>query len=178
MRSVVLSEFISLDGVIQEPAWTVPYWNAEIAGFKFDELFASDALLLGRVTYQGFAAAWPTQTDEQGYADRMNGLPKFVASQTLEVLEWNNSHLIQGDLAEEIAKLKQQAGKNILIFGSATAVQSLLRDNLIDRFWLFVNPVSLGKGLSFFNGIKKILYLKLISSKAFASGVVCLHYEK
>jgi dihydrofolate reductase len=100
MRKVVVSMYVSLDGVIEEPAWTWPYWNEEIAKFKFDELFASDALLLGRVTYQGFAKAWPSMTDKEGFADRMNSLPKYVASTTLEKAEWNAT-LIKENIAEE-----------------------------------------------------------------------------
>src|SRR3989337_3558806 len=97
MRKLIVTEFLTLDGVMEEPAWTAPYWNDEIAKFKFDELFGSDTLLLGRVTYQGFAAAWPSRTDEQGFADRMNSLPKFVVSTNLHKVEWNNSRLIQGE---------------------------------------------------------------------------------
>src|SRR5919199_380557 len=99
MRKVVVTEYVTLDGVIENPTWTGPYWNDEIAKFKFDELFESDALLLGRVTYEGFAKAWPSMTDEQGFADRMNSLPKHVASRTLETTEWNAS-LIKEDVAE------------------------------------------------------------------------------
>src|SRR5579864_6868739 len=131
MRKLVVSEFVSLDGVMEDPGgdsnfehkgWTMPYWHEEIGKFKFEELFASDALLLGRVTYQGFAAAWPSATDEQGFADRMNSLPKFVVSTTLTSVEWNNSSLIKEQVAEEIAKLKQQPGQDILIAGSAELV--------------------------------------------------------
>ena len=104
MRKIVVSEFVSLDGVMEDPGgaehfehggWTMPYWDDGIGKVKFDELFASDALLLGRVTYQGFAAAWPSATDEAGFAERMNTLPKYVVSTTLEKAEWTNSHLIQ-----------------------------------------------------------------------------------
>ena len=87
MRKVIVTEFLTLDGVMEEPAWTMPYWNDEIAMFKYDELFASDAHLLGRVTYQGFAAAWTSRTDEQGFADRMNNLPKFIVSTTLKTVD-------------------------------------------------------------------------------------------
>src|SRR5476651_1555340 len=115
MRKVIVSEFVSLDGVMEDPGgaekfehggWTRAYWNDEIGKFKFDELFASDALLLGRITYQGFAAAWPTMEDTGEFGERMNSLPKFVVSTTLTGVEWNNSSLIKGDVAAEIAKLK------------------------------------------------------------------------
>src|SRR3954463_3422594 len=91
MRKLVVSEFMSLDGVIENPAWTFPYWNDEISNFKFSELFGSDSLLLGRVTYEGFAEAWPGRTDEKGYAERMNGMPKSVVTTTLNDLAWSNS---------------------------------------------------------------------------------------
>lgn len=129
MRKVIVTEFITLDGIVEAPEkWSFPFWNDEIAKFKHDELFASDALLLGRVTYQGFAAAWPSRTDETGFADRINSLPKFVVSTTLDKVEWNNSSLIKdtNHLADEISKLKQQLGQNLLIYGSPQLVQSLM----------------------------------------------------
>ena len=125
MRRVIVSEFVSLDGVIEDPGgeggsdrggWSFQADRGpEGDKFKFDELAAADALLLGRVTYEGFAAAWPCATDEEGYADRMNGYPKHVVSTTQEPLEWNNSTLIKGDVAEEVSKLKEQPGKDTLI---------------------------------------------------------------
>lgn len=104
MRKVIVSEYMSLDGVVEDPAWTAPYWNDEIAAFKQSELFACDALLLGRVTYQVFAASWPTRTDDgDGFTDRMNTMPKYVASTTLTAMEWN-ANLITGDVAEAVAR--------------------------------------------------------------------------
>ena len=105
MRKVIVSEFVSLDGVAENPAWTFQFGSEEQEKYKFDELFASDALLLGRVTYEGFAKAWPTIKDEGGFADRMNSIPKYVVSTTLKELEWNNSHLLKGNIAEEVASL-------------------------------------------------------------------------
>ena len=175
MRNVVATEYITLDGVIEEPAWTAPYWNDEIAAFKFDELFASDALLLGRVTYEGFAKAWPSMTDEQGFADRMNSMPKHVASTTLEAAEWNAS-LIKTDVAEEVSRLKQQPGQNLLIYGSGQLVQTLMQHNLIDEYRLLVYPVVLGSGKRLFkDGIAA--NLKLAETKTFSSGVVALIYH-
>jgi dihydrofolate reductase len=176
MREVVAAEFMSLDGVVENPAWTFRYWNDEIAMFKFDELFASDALLLGRVTYQGFAAAWPSRTDEEGYADRMNGLPKYVVSTTLETAEWNNSHLITENIAEAVSSLKRQSGQNILIFGSAKLIHTLMRHDLIDEYRLLVYPVVLGKGQRLFDDESKV-DLKLVETKVFSSGVVALIYQ-
>ena len=175
MRKIIASEYVSLDGVMEEPAWTAPYWNDEIAMFKFDELFASDALLLGRVTYQGFAKAWPSMTDEQGFADRMNSLPKYVASTTLDKAEWNAS-LIKTNIAEEITKLKQQPGQDLLIYGSGALVQTLIQHNLIDEYRLLVYPIVLGSGKRLFkDGITTTL--KLVETTPFSSGVVALTYQ-
>jgi dihydrofolate reductase len=176
MRKIVVAEFLSLDGVMEEPAWTFPYWNDEIAKFKYDELFASDAHLLGRVTYQGFAAAWPSRTDEAGFADRMNGLPKYVVSTTLEKAEWNNSTIIKENVADEISKLKQQSGQDILVAGSATLVNTLMEHNLIDEYHLLVYPVVLGSGKRLFKDGSKT-NLKLVETKSFSSGVVALIYH-
>jgi dihydrofolate reductase len=176
MRKIIVSEFVSLDGVMEEPAWTAPYWNGEIAKFKFDELFASGALLLGRVTYQGFAAAWPSRTDEQGYADRMNSLPKFVVSTTLQKAEWNDSRLIKENVAEEVSKLKQQPGQDILLFGSGTLAQTLMQHDLVDQYNLLLYPVVLGKGKRLFRD-GNIATLKLVETKTFSSGVVALVYR-
>ncbi len=176
MRKVIVTMFVSLDGVMEEPAWTMPYWNDEIAKFKLDELFATDAHLLGRVTYQGFAAAWPSRTDEQGFADRMNSLPKYVVSTTLEKAEWNNSTIIKENIVEEVSKLKQQPGQDILVAGSGTLVQTLMQHDLIDEYRLLVYPVVLGKGKQLFRDGSKAT-LKLVETKAFSSGVVLLRYQ-
>jgi dihydrofolate reductase len=185
-RRVVVSEFVTLDGVMQGPGgaepgfehagWSMAYWHEEIARFKFDELVASDALLLGRVTYQGFAAAWPSASDEQGFADRMNGLPKFVVSTTLNTVEWNNSHLIKGNIAAEVSSLKQQPGQDILIGGSATLVQTLMRHDLIDEYRLLVYPVVLGSGKRIFKD-GTTTTLSLVESRALPTGVVLVRYQ-
>ncbi len=186
MRKVVVSEYVTADGVMEDPGgaegfehggWSFQYWSDELAKFKFDELFASDALLLGRVTYEGFAGAWPSMTDEQGFADRMNSLPKFVVSTTLEKAEWNNSRLVKGNIPEEIAGLKQQPGQDILVGGSRRLVHTLMQHDLIDEYRLLVHPVVLGSGKRLFgDGIGKKA-LKLIDTKAFGSGVVALSYQ-
>jgi dihydrofolate reductase len=175
MRKVVVTEFISLDGVMEEPSWTFPYWNDEIAKFKGEESSASDALLLGRVTYQGFAAAWPESKDEG--ADYFNSVRKYVVSKTLEEpLEWNNSTLIKDNLVEGITNLKRQDGKDIMVHGSATLVQTLMQHDLVDRYRLLVYPVIVGKGKQLFKeGIPATL--KLLESRSFSSGVVALAYE-
>jgi len=185
LRNIIVSEFVSLDGVVEDPGgsekskhggWTWGYWNDEIGKFKLDEIFATGALLLGRVTYQGFAAAWPSMKDGQGFADRMNNLPKHVVSKTLEKLDWNNSRQIKGNIAEEVSKLKQQPGQDILIFGSSELVRELIQHDLIDEYRLLVYPVVLGSGKHLF-GDESNKTLKLVETKPFSSGVVLLRYQ-
>jgi dihydrofolate reductase len=173
MRKVVLSEYLSLDGVMENPAWTAPYWSDEIAAFKYAELFESDALLLGRVTYEGFASAWPSMTDEQGFADRMNNLPKFVATRTLDQLTWN-AQPIKEPVVDTIAALKQQPGENILIYGSGDLAQTLIAHQLIDEYRLMIYPVVLGSGQRLF---RDATTLQLAETKAFGSGVVLMTYH-
>jgi dihydrofolate reductase len=178
MRRVVVSEFVSLDGVMEEPSWTFQFSSEEQEKFKLDELVASDTLLLGRVTYEGFAAAWPSMTDEAGFADRMNGLPKFVVSTSLEEpLEWNNSSLIKGDVAEEVSNLKQQPGQDILIYGSADLVNTLMRHDLIDEYRIMIFPVVVGSGKRLFRDGSDTTTLRLVETKTFGSGVVVLTYQ-
>ncbi len=174
MRRIVVTEFMSLDGVMEEPAWTAPYWNDEIAKFKGEESSASDALLLGRVTYGGFAGAWPKRTDEG--ADYFNNVRKYVVSTTLDTVEWNNSTLIKDNIVEEITNLKQQDGQDITVHGSAQLAQTLMQHNLVDLYRLLVYPVVLGKGKRLFEeGIPATL--KLLASQPFSSGVVALVYK-
>jgi dihydrofolate reductase len=177
MRRIVVSEFVTLDGVAEEPGkWSFPFWSEEISKFKFDELFSSDALLLGRVTYQGFAGAWPSMTDDAGYAKRMSSFPKHVVSRTLEKLEWNNSHLIKGDVEREVSKLKQQPGQDLLVFGSGQLVNALAQHDLVDEYRLLVYPIILGSGKRLFSDVNKTT-LKLVETKTFGSGVVLLRYQ-
>lgn len=174
MRRIVVTEFVSLDGVIENPMWTFPYWNDEVAQFKGDEANTSDALLLGRVTYEGFAGVWPDRKDEG--ADYFNGIRKYVVSTTLDKAEWNNSHLISGNVVEEIAKLKQQDGKDIVVHGSGRLIQTLMQHDLIDSYRLLIYPLVLGKGQRLFEDENKI-NLKLVESKVTSSGVIALVYE-
>jgi dihydrofolate reductase len=176
MRKVHVTEYLSLDGVMEEPAWTGEFWNDELAKFQYDQLFASDALLLGRVTYQGFAAAWPTMTDTGDFGERMNSLPKHVASRTLTETAWNAT-LIEGDVAVAVTQLKQQPGQDLLIYGSAALVQTLLHHNLIDEYRLMVFPVILGKGKRLFNDGVDSTTLKLVETKTTSMGVVILTYQ-
>jgi dihydrofolate reductase len=159
---------------MEEPAWSAPYWNDEIAKFKGDEQDTSDVLLLGRITYQGFAAAWPKSKDEG--ANYMNNVPKYVVSTTLDRLEWNNSTLIKDDVVEEITKLKQQEGQDILVYGSAKLVHTLIQHDLVDRYRLLVYPVVVGKGKHLFNDSTTVT-LKLLESQFLSSGVLALVYE-
>ncbi len=174
MRKLVVTEFLSLDGVMENPAWTFKYWNDEIAKFKGEETDASDALLLGRVTYEGFAAAWPNSPDEG--APYFNSVRKYVVSTTLDKAEWNNSVLIKGNVVEEVAKLKQQDGRDITVHGSGTLAQTLIQNDLVDVVRLLVYPVVLGKGKRLFQD-GTAATLRLVESRPFTSGVIGLIYE-
>ena len=185
MRKVKVITYVSLDGVMEAPGggaefkyagWTIPYWNDEIAKSQLDELFSSDALLLGRVTYQGFAAAWPSMKDEIGFADKMNSMPKFVASTTLDTADWNNSTLIKANVPEEVSKLKNAPGQDILIYGSGELVRTLMQHNLMDEYRLLVYPIVLGTGKRFFRDDINSK-LKLVEAKPSSSGVVALTYQ-
>lgn len=172
---VVVAEFLSLDGVMEAPEkWSFPYWNDEIAKFKSDELFASDAHLLGRVTYETFAAAWPSRTGE--FADRFNALPKYVVSTTLENPDWAGTHVIKANVAEEISRLKRQPGRDIVVAGSCTLVQTLVQHGLVDEFHLLVYPLVLGSGKRLFAEGSQAS-LKFVETKPFSSGVVLLTYR-
>ena len=180
MRKVIASEFVTLDGVLEDPQWTFEFPSEEQDKFKFDELAAVDSLLLGRVTYEGFAAAWPQMEEQTGeYGAWMNGYPKYVVSTTLEEpLEWNNSTLIKGDVAEEVSNLKRQPGKDILIFGSGTLVNALTQHDLIDEYRLMIFPVVVGSGKRLFGDGIDSKALRLVDTKTFGSGVVVLTYRQ
>ena len=161
MAKVVVSEFITLDGVIEGPGpegsgfdregWTFAFDRGAVGNeFKFDEVMAAGALLLGRVTYEGFARAWPTMEGMDEFAGKMNSMPKYVVSTTLESAEWSNSTIVRGDLPGALARLKQEIDGDILINGSARLVQSLIALDLIDEFRLMVFPIVLGAGKRLF----------------------------
>jgi dihydrofolate reductase len=179
MRKVIASIFSTLDGVVERPGedgWTGPYFNDEAARYAYDLLFAGDALLLGRVTYEGFAQAWPSMKDDAGFADRMNSLPKHVVSTTLRSAEWNNSTIVDGDVAAEVTRLKQEPGQDILVYGSGKLVNSLIALGLLDELRLWVFPVVRGRGKRLFQeGSSATLELADVSS--FGSGVVILAYR-
>ena len=181
MRKVVASEFVSLDGVVESPdKWHFPYFNDEMAEAIGAAMAASDAMLMGRVTYEEFAAFWPSQSseDDQETTDYMNNTLKFVVSKSLEEpLEWNNSALIKGDVAEEITRLKQQPGKDISITGSPTLVRSLLEEDLLDELRLMVHPIVVGSGKRLFEDRSDQKALELVDSKTFNTGVLYLTYR-
>jgi dihydrofolate reductase len=177
MRKVIVSEFLTLDGIMESPnKWSLEYWCSDIAKFKFGELLSSDALLLGRITYEGFAAAWPDMTAEGEFADMMNGNKKYVVSTTLGHADWNNSHIINKDIYKEIEKLKGLEGKDILVAGSSDLVNSLLQNKLIDEIQLLVYPVVYGKGKKLFQE-GNMTKLELLESRSFETGVVLLRYK-
>jgi dihydrofolate reductase len=179
MRKVTAGLFVSLDGVTESPEkWQLPYFNDEMGETIGAAMVQADAMLLGRVTYQEFASYWPgVRSEDQPFADYMNNTPKYVVSSTLDTVEWNNSTLIKGNIAEEITKLKQQPGKNIGITGSATLVQSLLQDDLLDELGLMIHPVVVGVGRRLFKDGGDLKELKLVDSKTFSTGVVSLIYQ-
>lgn len=178
MRNVIASELISLDGVIESPEeWASSYSNDEMEEVNAAGMAASDALLLGRVTYEGLAAYWPNQPGGDPMVDHINSVQKFVVSTTLEEVEWNNSTLINGNVTKEITELKQQSGKNITILGSGVLVRSLLRDRLLDELRLMVHPVVMGNGKRLFEDMSDQKALELVDSKTFDTGVVSLTYR-
>jgi dihydrofolate reductase len=175
VRNVVVSMNVSLDGVIEAPErWSFPFWSDELSGSAHAELLRSDALLLGRLNYEAFAAFWPTATNEPGIAEQMNGLPKSVASTTLkEPLAWSNSMLVEGDVAQKVATLKREPGKDILVF-SADLARTLTEQDLVDEYRLRVAPAIAGGGKRLFaeGGGGKVM--RLVETKTFDSGVVGL----
>ncbi|HLG78245.1 MAG TPA: dihydrofolate reductase family protein [Ktedonobacteraceae bacterium] len=178
MRKIIASEFVTLDGVMEAPhLWSFQFGSREQEQYKFAELFASDGLLLGRVTYQGFAAAWPTMTDTGAYGERMNTFPKYVVSTTLQEATWNNTSLLKSDLATEVSQLKQQSGQDILIFGSGDLVHQLQQLDLIDEYRLMIFPVVVGNGKRLFREGSEKQTLRLRETQTFSSGVVVLTYQ-
>jgi dihydrofolate reductase len=187
MRKVVASIFVTVDGVMEDPGGAEGFdlggWSFKYGGRSDDDLQhagdllrASDALLLGRLTYEGFAKAWPGMTGGGWYAERMNSIPKYVVSSTLDKAEWNNSTIVKGDMAKEVAKLKEKAGQQILIFGSGELVNGLFQHQLIDEIRLLVHPVVLGRGKRLFaNGSP--VGLKAADAKVFGSGNVLLVFQ-
>jgi len=174
MSHVVVSEFMTLDGVMENPMWSLEYWNDDIASFKHDELFSADALLLGRVTYDGFVASWPARSGDD-FTDRINSMPKYIASKTLQTPEWNSTVLGE-EVVAEVRKLREQPGNDLVCYGSKTLVQTLIKNDLVDRYNILVYPILQGEGLKMFDDSTKAK-LKLIESKAYSTGAVLMIYE-
>lgn len=187
MGKLVVSEFVTLDGVIDDPGgsektkyggWALKFNRGpEGDKFKLDELFAADAFLLGRITYQGFAAAWPSRKDDAGFADRMNGLPKYVISTTLDRADWNNSTIIKDHVVEQVSKLRAMPGGDLLVAGSGKLAQTLIQHDLVDEYRLMVFPTVLGEGKRLFKDGSEISALRLAEAKPVGGGIVILTYQ-
>jgi dihydrofolate reductase len=179
MRKLVALELVSLDGVMEAPEnWCPPYSNDEMEEANAAGMASSDTMLMGRATYEAFAAFWPHQPGGTLMVDHINSVPKFVVSGTLEEpLGWNNSTLIQGDLAKEVVKLKRRPGKDITVLGSADLVNALLRDGLLDELRLMVHPIILGSGKRLFGDGGDSRALELEDSKTFETDVLYLTYR-
>jgi dihydrofolate reductase len=186
MGRIVVTEFVSLDGVVEDPGGAEDYkyggWSFEFNRgeegdkFKLDEALDAEALLLGRVTYEGFAAAWPSRDGE--FADKFNNMPKYVVSSTLEAPEWNNSTVLKGDLVEEVQKLREAPGGDIVVHGSPQLVQALVANDLVDELRLMVFPVVLGTGKRLFGEMSDKKPLRLADSKMVGDGVAILVYQR
>jgi dihydrofolate reductase len=184
MARIVVTEFVSLDGVMEDPGgsedyrhggWTFQFDRGEGDKFKMDEALEAEALLLGRVTYQGFAAAWPSREGE--FADKFNSMPKYVVSSTLDKAEWNNSTVLRGDVVEEVSKLRRAPGGSIVVHGSRMLAQTLIDHDLVDELRLMVFPVVLGTGKRLFGDTSDKKRLRLADSKTVGDGIAILIYE-
>jgi dihydrofolate reductase len=176
---LVATEYLSLDGFFHEPGqWSGPFFDEAAGQFKWAELRASDALLLGRKTYEGFAAAWPgTRAQTGAFGEKMNDMPKYVVSSTLSEVKWTGAKLLRGDLLNEVRRLTQQPGNDLLLTGSGRLFTALMRASLIDRYRLMVHPIVLGRGARLFAEGPSAKTLKLVDTKTFASGIAVLEYE-
>ena len=179
MRKIIAYEYVTLDGVMEAPEnWQFPYFSKDFEEFNREQILSFDASLLGRVTYETFASFWPTQTNNEfGLAEKINNSPKYVVSTGLKKVDWNNSTLLKGNVAEEIKQLKQGSGGDIGIIGSATLVQSMLQAGLVDELWLMIHPIVLGSGKRLFDDGTDLKKLNLIDTKTFDSGVLFLRYQ-
>lgn len=176
-RKVVASTYVTLDGFIDEPGkWSFPFWSVEAAEFKAKELIASDALLLGRITYEGFAAAWPTMEGTGEFGAKMNSMPKYVASRTLATAAWNAT-IIEGDVADAVRRLKAEDGGDLLIGGSGQLIDFLTGHGLIDEYRLMVHPIVLGNGTKRLFANVPTRRLTLVESATFPNGIVVNTYH-
>lgn len=182
MRKIIVSNYVSLDGFFAGPNGEIDWfvWDEETAEYMKGLMSSIDTILFGRVTYELMANYWPTAeppVEDPTIIDFMNSTPKIVFSKTLEKVEWKNSRLVKEDVAEEVSKMKQLPGKDMVIFGSGSIVSAFAQSGSTDDYRLFVNPVVLGNGKPLFKGLKERLKLKLSSTKTFKCGVILLHYE-
>jgi dihydrofolate reductase len=184
MGRIVVTEFVSLDGVMEDPGgaedykhggWTFEFDRGEGDEFKLEETRQTDALLLGRKTYEGFAAAWPSREGE--FADKFNSMPKYVVSSTLREPGWNNSTVLEGEVADEAAKLRASTQGNIVVHGSAQLVQALIEHDLVDELRLMVYPIVLGSGKRLFADTSEKKPMRLSSAKPVGDGITILTYE-
>ena len=175
MGKIIAAEYLTLDGVMENPAWTAPYFNDELGAMQHELMYGCDALLLGRLTYEAFAAAWSNMPDAPG-AERMNSVPKYVASRTLQTAEWN-AQIIRGDVAAEVGRLKQELEQNLLIYGSGQLVEYLRQHQLVDRYRLMVHPLVLGGGKRLFADGSAAAKLELVATRATRTGVLVLDYQ-
>lgn len=179
MRKIVAGLFMTLNGVVESPGtWSIPYLTEEVGQVIGSAMDASDTMLLGRRTYEEWAAYWPDKTAaDDPFADYINDVPKVVVSTTLKSVEWRNSTLLGDNIVDEIGKLKQQSGKGIAISGSITLVGSLLRDGLLDELSLLVHPIVLGSGKRLFVDPDGRVQLKLVGARTFDNGVQSVRYQ-
>jgi dihydrofolate reductase len=178
MRKLKLAMYVSLDGVVESPAWTGPFWNDQLSDMQAEYLYSSDALVLGRVTYQGFAASWPSMEESTGdFGKKMNSMPKHVATRTLRELEWNASP-IEGDVASGVAKLKDEDGGDLLIYGSGDLVDELTRHGLIDEYRLMIHPVIVGTGKRLFADGLPTTSFRVADSDVTETGVAVITYTR
>jgi dihydrofolate reductase len=187
MRRIVVTEFISLDGVVEDPGgaegykhggWRFQFNDPAEMQYKVEETFQHEAMLLGRVTYEGFAEAWPGRTDEAGFADRFNSMKKYVVSSTLTDPEWTNSEVLGPDLKSEVERIKAEPGGDIIVHGSVRLVQSLLALDLVDELRLMMFPIVLGSGKRLFAEAEEPITLRLAGAQPTGSGSVILTYHR
>ncbi|MBA3943921.1 MAG: dihydrofolate reductase family protein [Herpetosiphonaceae bacterium] len=177
MRKVVAALFISLDGVVEAPyLWQFDVFDDDMMAAMTKQLAAQDTVLLGRVTYEDWAPYWPTSTDEP-FASYINSVPKYIVSTTLKTVDWSNSTLVDGPIADTLASLKQQPGQMIGVAGSPTLVHSLLQAGLLDELMLMIHPVIAGKGKHLFEDSDTLQKLKVVDSKTTRSGVLMVTYQ-
>lgn len=176
MAKIIITEFVTLDGIIEAPfSWSRAYWNDEIQDIKRSELFAAEALLLGRVTYDGFAASWPSRRGTDEFADRINDMPKFVASKTLVDASWTGTRVLGGDALAEVRALKRELTGDLLVYGSNQLSVALLAAGLVDEVHVLSYPIVHGRGLRLFEGGQTAF--EVTSSRAFPNGVMYFTYR-